>query len=153
MNPSNSGHFIAIVSNMSEVIGKSDKGVLVSTGTGVSATSVCVSSVTRGSSVRVSVGTIGVSLNKCLTNNNGSDRFFSGRRVRAFGGARRKFLKSTPSGSESDPESDLGLRVGLLMTRLLVLSSAVGALASMKGLSCVQPRGEGSNLMTPANGH
>ena len=130
---------------MSEVIGKSDKGVSVSTGTGVSATSVCVSS--------VSIGTIGVSLNKCLTNNNGSDRFFSGRRVRAFGGARRKFLKSTPSGSESDPESDLGLRVGLLMTRLLVLSSAVGALASMKGLSCVQPRGEGSNLMTPANGH
>ena len=84
VNPSNSGHFMAIVSNMSEVIGKSDKGVSVSTGTGVSATSVCVSS--------VSVGTISVSLNKCLTNNNGSDRFFSGRWVRALGGARRKFL-------------------------------------------------------------
>ena len=106
-----------------------------------------------GSSVGVSTGAIGVSLNKCLTNNSGSDRFFSGRRVRALGGAKRKFLWRVPSGSESDPEIDLGLHPGLLLTRLLVLSSAVGALASMKGLSCVQPRGEGSNLMTPANGH
>ena len=129
VNPSNSGHFIMSISNVSRVIGETGRGVAI----GVAGST--------------------ISGNKCLIYSTGSDQFFSGGWVRAFGGARRKFLKSTPSGSESDPESDLGLHVSLLMTYLLVLSSAVGALASMKGLSCVQPRGEGSNLMTPANGH